>query len=523
MAHCRESPPVRVFPQSPRSLVAVFRAACALSALFSLGASTGRAAVPLKKTSFVVVVARDLGFSDLGCYGGEMETPYLDYLASKGLRFTQAYQPAGAGMAQVALLTGFYPQHLFGQKPAEELASGGGLPPRPAWAAALPEALKTGGYRCYHAGVWSLAGTPQEGGFDRSFTLLADGSFRTEEGVEANRASEAPPGEAVSERLCELLRGHAEQMRGKPFFALAALGGFPSREAAAPVQEAESMRFGAGREFVCRERLERLWSMGMLLNAEFVRVVPAISEADRLQREGVRPSEFQRRMAIQAARVEQMDRQVGRILEQIKAMGLWEQTAVLFLSESGGGGPVTTAELAEQVPVHAPLRESACGLHEAGIATPLVVHWPAGIHSRGEPREQFVHLVDLAPTVLKIAGVSGPKKVGEALVPGADGVDLSALLRENKALGQRSLWWEKSGGRAFRLGDWKWVAPKDKPVELYYLKEDRSETRDLAELNLERVQEMEIQWTRTAERFRGDAEGGASGPAAAGPGNKPGR
>lgn len=503
-----------MFPQSPRSLVFFLRAACTFSVLFWFGidpASRGWGAVPPKKTNFVVILAQDLGFSDLGCYGGEMETPYVDYLASKGLRFTQAYRDSGTGTVEVALLTGFYPRHLFGEKPAEQSASEAAAPLWPAWATTLPEALRTSGYRCYHSGAWDLAGSPREGGFDRSYTLLADGSVRAEEGAERPGEPAASPREGVSEQLCGFLRAHAEQAPGKPFFALATFGEPPAADPALTRPREEPGRFDAGREAVCQERLERLWAMGMLLNAELPKVLPAVSGADRLQRPGVRPSEFQRRMALQAARVEHMDRQVGRILEQIKALGLWEQTAVFFLSESRVCAPGAAGESAGLVPMHAPLRESACGLHEAGIATPLVVHWPAGIRGRGETREPFVHVVDLAPTLLKIAGVPWPKKAGAAVVPVGDGVDLTPLIREGKPLGHRVLWWENSGSKAFRLGDWKWISPMQKPVELYYLKEDRSETRDLAELNLERVQEMEIQWTRMAERFRGDA--GASGSA----------
>jgi arylsulfatase len=240
--------------------------------------------------------------------------------------------------------------------------------------------------------------------------------------------------------------------------------------------------------------------MGLLLNAESAEssvAAAAGAAGNGLSRPGGSLLQFQRGMEAQAARVEWMDGEVGRILELLKGLGVWDRTVVWFAGEPSPELPMPRQGAEEGGPLHAPLRESACGLHEAGIATPMIVHWPSGLRARGETREQAVHVVDVAPTVLKVAGWTDARKAGWAM----DGVDLSPVLRENKAVPPRPLWWERAGARAYRLGDWKWIAPVQKPVELYYLREDRSEMRDVAEVNFERIKEMEVQWKRMAERF----------------------
>jgi len=176
------------------------------------------------------------------------------------------------------------------------------------------------------------------------------------------------------------------------------------------------------------------------------------------------------------------------------------------------GGPASYFSLEAQGAslVNTPWRYSHKFLHEGGIATPLVVHWPGGFKARGEIREQVVQVADLAATVVKAAGVNVPKKVGNVDVPALDGVDLTSVLRENKTLQSRGLWWGANGGRAFRLGDWKWVSEAGRPAELYYLLADRAEMLDLAEANHERLLEMEVQWKRMGERF--DQERGREVP-----------
>jgi arylsulfatase A-like enzyme len=230
------------------------------------------------------------------------------------------------------------------------------------------------------------------------------------------------------------------------------------------------------------------------------------------------------RMELHAAMIDRMDREIGRILEELRSTGLHENTVVLFLSDNGAsaeslvrgdgnqpgsvpGSPQSYLCLEAQGAslANTPLRYSKTFVHEGGISTPLIVRWPAGIKGKGELREQPVHVVDIAPTLLRMAGVPWPKKVADTPVPPADGTDLTWVIRDNKPIVARPLWWSHMGHRAFRLGDWKWVALEGKTAELYYLKGDRSEVRDLAAANPERLGEMEAQWKKMSDRMREDA------------------
>jgi arylsulfatase len=225
-------------------------------------------------------------------------------------------------------------------------------------------------------------------------------------------------------------------------------------------------------------------------------------------------------MEIHAAMIDRMDREIGRILDHLRSTGALDNTIVLFLSDNGAsaeslvrgdGNPPDAApgsarsflclEAQGANLANAPLRYSKKYVHEGGISTPLIVRWPAGFKAKGELREQPVHVVDIAPTLLKFAGIPWPKLAGELTVPASDGMDLSAVIKENKQLSQRALWWAHEDNCALRLGDWKWVAEKGHPPELFYLKADRSETRDLAPANAERVKEMETIWSKFVNKF----------------------
>jgi arylsulfatase len=261
----------------------------------------------------------------------------------------------------------------------------------------------------------------------------------------------------------------------------------------------------------------------MLTNAELSDPTPpakpwaGLSDAER--------KAFAVRMEIHAAMVDRMDREIGRIIEQLRAAGTLDNTVVLFLSDNGasaeslvrgdGNQPGASPGSAQSYLcleaqgaslANTPLRYSKTFVHEGGISTPLIVRWPVGIKGKGELREQPVHVVDIAPTFLRLAGVPWPKKVGEQNVPAPDGVDLTWVIRDNRPLASRALWWAHEGNRAFRLGDWKWVALKGKGAELYYLRGDRTEVRDLAAANPERLGEMEAQWNRMSAKMREDAQ-----------------
>lgn len=508
--------------------------------LVCLGAATvsvvaAPPAAPSRAPNFLILLADDMGFSDAGCYGGEISTPNLDRLAQEGVRFTQAYNTARCWPTRGALLTGFYAQHIRRDAFPDEPHAVGTKGVRPSWARLLPALLKQAGYATYHSGKWHVDGTPREGGFDRSYTLLDQDRYFSPKNHLID-GEKLPPAAAdfyattaIADRAIEFLKAHAAQTPKKPFFGFVAFTSphFPLHAPAEDIAKYRG-RYAESADALREARLQRLWERGMLSNAELPEPAPpardwlALSESER--------AAFAVRMEVHAAMVDRMDREIGRILEELRSAGMLENTVVLFLSDNGasaeslvrgdgnqaGASPGSAQsylclEAQGASLANTPLRYSKTFVHEGGISTPLIVRWPVGIKGRGEIRDQPVHVVDIAPTLLKLAGVSWPKKAGELAVPPSDGADISGVIRENKPAPNRPLWWAHEGHRAFRLGDWKWVALKGKPAELYYIRGDRAECRDLAAANPERLGEMEAQWNRLSSKMREESQLPAQG------------
>jgi arylsulfatase len=455
-------------------------------------------------------VADGIGYSDLGCYGGEAQTPYLDYLASNGARCSQAYSTGNGPATRSALLSGYYPQHI----------DAGMLNP----GRMLPACLKTAGYRCYQAGPWDFALDPRNAGFDHSYARMLQQQhggtemFWTRDGQKVPpKAKDAEAFDDSSMGLLDFLREHSAQNNTQPFFVYAAIDA-PDCALVLTKEENEAYadKFGEGTESLRQGRLERLWERGLAVHAELSSPAKPAIEWSALNVDERR--RFQQAMALRAAAIGRMDRRIGRVLEQVKAMGAWNQTVVLFTSSSGaainleapsnaggaGESPTDARGIQLAAVANTPFRFGGGTVFEGGIAGPLIAHWPAGVKSKDGLREQVIHSIDFAATILKLTGAQWPKKVEGREEPAADGLDVGPALLENKAISSRVLWWQTGGGRAFRLGDWKWLESNDKTQELYYLRADRSESRDLAPANHERCKEMELQWGKMLARFKKD-------------------
>jgi arylsulfatase len=224
------------------------------------------------------------------------------------------------------------------------------------------------------------------------------------------------------------------------------------------------------------------------------------------------------KMAIHAAMVDRMDREIGRLIEQLKAMGVFEKTLIFFASDNGAsaeimvrGGGHDPQAAPGSVATHlclgpgfssaanTPFRRHKTWVHEGGISTPLVVHWPAGIRARGELRHTPAHVVDFVPTILDLAGIEKPKTWDGDPIPPAPGRSFVPALHEDVTIERDLLWWLHEGNRAIRVGDWKLVAAKDDPWELYDLRGDRAESRNLAQEQPEKAKELEALWNRELE------------------------
>ncbi len=513
--------------------------------LIGLTAAKALAAEPAPP-NFLVILADDLGFSDLGCYGAEIATPNLDALAAGGLRYTQFYNTARCWPTRAALLTGYYAQQVgFDALPG---SPGSGSRKRPPWARLLPEYLHALGYRSYHSGKWHLDGGPVEGGFDRSYSLNDHNRFFSPQEHTLDDKPLAPvdhdsgyyASTAIAEHAVEFLREHAEKHADAPFFQYVAFTSphFPLHALAEDIARYTD-RYREGWDAVRHERWQRIERL-LGLPGELSALESEIGPPNAFARthEILGPGEVYRelswnqltaeqqafqaaKMAVHAAMVDRMDREVGRLLAQLRDMGALENTLVVFLSDNGASAEILVrgdGHEANAPPgsadtflclgpgwssaANTPFRRHKSWVHEGGIATPMIVHWPAGIASRGEVRRAVGHVIDLAPTILELTGGSWPMEFRAQPVPPNPGRSLATTFEKDVDIDRDFLWWLHQGNRAIRVGDWKLVADRDGPWELYDLAHDRTENHDLAGEDRERVNELEQLWRKTAHEFQ---------------------
>lgn len=504
-------------------------------------------ALAARPPNFLVVVADDLGFSDIGCYGGEIRTPHLDALAANGLRFTQFYNTARCWPTRSAILTGYYAQQIRRDTIPGVRSGGGGV--RPAWAPLLPERLTPLGYRSYHSGKWHLDGTPLENGFDRSYYLKDQGRFFNPK-VHWEDDKPLPPVEpgsdyyattAIADHAIGCLQQHAASQGDRPFFHYLAFTAphFPLHALPGDIDRyREVYRQGWGSVRAKRwRRIQRLGIVSASLSPVERHVGPPYHFPDALEILGEgevnRPvrwaelSEQQRefqavKMAIHAAMIDRIDQELGRVLEQLREMGAYDNTLILFLSDNGASAEIMVRDDGHNPSAapgsastylclgpgwsttsNTPFRRHKTWVHEGGIATPLIAHWPTGITARGELRRNPGHVIDIVPTILDLAGGSADSPnnaAGDA--PPRPGKSLGPVLSKDHTVEHESLWWLHEGNRAIRVGARKLVAAKDKPWELYDLASDRTETNNLALQFPAEVQRLETTWSRLFDHFK---------------------
>jgi arylsulfatase len=539
-------------------------------ALAALADDSSAAGAKPSRPNVLLIVADDLGYSDLGSYGSEIYTPNLDALARQGLRFTQFYNTARCHASRMSLLTGYYAQHIRHDTPTRR-DTPTGFEARPEWAPLLPALLKPLGYRSYHSGKWTIDGSPLEGGFDRSLNL--DGSHLGHFSVSKHSLDDQPqppiPPDTgyysttfIAEHAIRQLKDHARHYADRPFFQYLAfraphwpLHALP--EDVAPYRD----RYQRGWEAVREERWQRMTKLGLVHTA----LAPLEQEIgspydapDYLNQVGplevTRPvawnslsaaqREFQAtKMALHAAMIDRMDREIGRVLAQLKQMGAFENTLILFLSDNGasselldlGYGHDATATPGSwrshlnlgpgwSSVANAPFRRHKVWVHEGGISTPLIAHWPKGIEAHDELRHDPTHLIDIVPTVLALAGGQAPKRWNGVAVPAAPGRSLVPAFTGGGRVTHDYLWWMHEGSRALRQGDWKivssaprarwtvgrianpppenWTEAFQVPWELYDLRTDRAEHHDLAATCPDKVRAMAQLWLKEYEHAR---------------------
>ena len=504
--------------------------------------------------NILFIVADDMGFSDAGCYGGEIKTPNLDRLAADGLRFTQSYNTARCWSSRAAILTGYYPQAVRRDKisdlklpPGVGVAGAAGV--RPRWAQLLPVYLKPLGYRSYHSGKWHVDGRPLDNGFDHSYESgNGQGFFSAKGHSEDNVALPAGPVDgtyystvAIADYAIKHLKEHAEKHAAQPFFEYLAFHcpHFPIHALPEDIAIYKDT-YQPGWDAIRAERLARLKKLG-IFQGELSPLDPVTEPGWNLSEEALHKrvgenevahavpwatltpgqKEFQAaKMSVHAAMIHRMDIEIGRVLAQIKTMGALENTIVVFVSDNGASAEQMIRGLGHDpaAPMgsaysylgigpgwssaaNTPFRLHKSWTHEGGIATPLIVSWPAGVQARGELRADPCHLIDLTPTILELTGGTVPKTVAELAVPPLHGKSLVPDFTHDGAVKRDYLWWNHEVHRAIRIGDWKLVANQSTPWELYDMSKDRSEIHNLAADQPEKVKELENEWNKHAAEF----------------------
>lgn len=488
------------------------------------------------RPNIILIMADDMGFSDIGCYGGEIHTPNLDKLAAGGLRFSQFYNAARCCPTRASLLTGLYPHqagvgHMVDDKghPAYQ----GYLNER---CITIAEALKPAGYRTLMVGKWHVGENrphwPVDRGFDKYFGLISGGANYFD--ITKDKAATVmrtmaiddkpytPPKEdfyltdAFSDNAVELIDKYGRGI--EPFFLYLAYTAPHWPLHALPEDIAKYKgKYLKGWDKLRDERCERMVKMG-LINSKW-KMSPRDTETWPWEEEKNKDL-MDLKMAVYAAQIERMDYGIGKVLDTLKEIGAEERTLIMFLSDNGGcaeGGPVGFDNRKNGLPPggvdsfmsyglswanasNTPFRRYKHWVHEGGIATPLIAYWPAVIQKGGSITHQPGHIIDVMATCLDIAGIEYPKTHrGQGLIA-MEGKSLLDIFSGRTRQGHQALYWEHEGNRAVRQSKWKLVSVHGQPWELYDLEEDRTELNSIADKYPQKVEELKAVYEDWAKR-----------------------
>jgi arylsulfatase len=498
------------------------------------------------KPNFLLILVDDLGYSDLGCYGSEIETPNLDNLAANGLRYTQFYNTGRCWPTRSSLLTGFYAQQI--NRDAMPGTRGFYSGKRPTWAPLLPELLKPAGYRSYHSGKWHIDGQVLAGGFVRSWHIVdtnnfffpkrnfIDGKLYKIKKVDKDYYSTI----ATASHAIECLQDHQANHGNQPFFHYLAFIAphFPLHAKAEDIAKYKD-RYLSGWDQLREERYAKQKKIGLhktSLSALEPKVGPPYAFPQAIENLG--PGEVKRplpwdsltdkqkhfqatKMAIHAAMIDRVDQEIGRVIEQLKKMEAYENTLILFASDNGasaeimvrGGGHDPDAPMGSEKSYlclgpgfssasNTPFRRHKTWVHEGGISTPLIAHWPNGIKDKGSLRHSPGHVIDIVPTILDLANIQKPKIWNKTPIPPAPGRSLIPSFASDQTIERASIWWMHDGHRAIRQGDYKLVSAKKEPWALYDLKSDRAESKDLSQNLPDKRKQLERMWKDQVAAFQ---------------------
>ena len=523
-------------PARPQSIQVVARLIVALGFVLGILGRLAPAA-EIKRPNIIMIVADDLGFSDLGCFGGEIRTPHIDRLASEGLRLTQFYNNAVCNVTRASMLTGLNPR--FGQ---------GGL--LRGNMVTIAEVLQQAGYATAMSGKWHLGGFPTrpiDRGFQEYYGVmigavnyfdptLPDPPPLKHAGPPDPFVHNGTPIKSVATDYyaTDAFVDHAvtqirELSKGdKPYFLHLAFTAphYPMQARPEDIARYKG-HYREGYSLLRQERYRRLVELN-LISKNWKLPPPDRKLGDT--RYDLEPEAWDAladkewesaKMEVYAAMVDRMDQGIGRVMAALKASGGDENTLVMFYSDNGGCGSASSAAayraFKEGKPIggkdsyilcgpgwataqSSPFRRYKTWTYEGGISTPMIVRWKGRIEPRFNTRA-IGHVVDLMPTILDITGVSYPSRFGEKDILPVEGISLKPTLVGDVDQSERELGWALYGSRAYRSGKWKAVwGVSAKKWELYDMQADRTETNDLAAVHPDILRRLIGAWQTWAQR-----------------------
>lgn len=508
------------------------------------------------KPNIILILADDMGFSDIGCYGSEIQTPNLDYMATNGARFSQMYSFARCCPSRAALLTGLYPQqagigHMVDNRGTR--AYQGYLRDD---CVTIAEVLKGAGYQTLMSGKWHTGGrlparepevwqpgsagypTPQQRGFDQFYgTLVGAGSFFYPHALTENGefVTEYPDDfyytDTISDKAIEMITD--ANQNDNPFFLHVAYTAphWPLHALPDDIAKYEG-RYRKGWDTLRQHRHEELNSLGIL--DSIWDISPRDDESYPWE-----DSQYQDwedlRMAIYAAQIDRMDQGIGRILNTLRDLEIEQNTLVIFLSDNGGcaeylaedgwinsfvpnlpdGSQVQVGNRQDMRPgtadtymsydlpwanaSNSPFRLYKHWVHEGGISSPCIVYYPAQIQ---DPTiiHSPIQFIDVMPTFADLAGATYRAEYHDQTIQSMEGESFLPAFNDNDWQREQPLYWEHEGNRAIRIKEWKMVSKHPGDWELYHMLDDRTELTDLSAGESDRIKQMDELYSAWASR-----------------------
>ena len=512
-----------------------------------------------QKPNIILILADDLGFSDLGCYGGEIPTPNIDKLAQTGVRFTQFYNTSRCCPTRASLLTGLYQHeagvgHMTSEGPFDfDYGVDGYRGQLNRNCVTIAEVLKNAGYNTYMTGKWHLGSDmddrPLQRGFDKYYGCLrgAFNYFKPEDlFMYGNDVLEEPDPstyyttDAFTDSAVSWINNRLET---QPFFLYMAYNA-PHWPLHAKQEDVAKFvgKYMHGWDVLRQKRFERQVELGLF--DESLGVSPRDSNVrpwEQIPNDQKKRSDF--RMAVYAAQVYSIDENVGKIIAALEEKNQMENTLIIFLSDNGacaepysefGGGAFEDVNNPNKGGVisigrgwanlcNTPFRRYKNSPYEGGIATPFIAHWPKGISSdlEGEFVGDVAHITDIMPTIANFTGAEYPQEYKGNFIFDLAGTSFASVFSGMKRSASEFLFFEHENNCAVRSGEWKIISRfGDFDWELYNVVEDRNELHDVASKHPEIVKKLAEAWRKWAQDNRVVPKGDSNGKGYSTPRNK---